>query len=392
VNRRRRAALLGAAALLLPACTVRIGGSSSTSAGGGGEKRVYRVRVEQTRRGAGIAKAPARSSTVTATLIEERTSDSLVITVDKAAATGERAVVDSVGRIEKKVVSIRFGPGGVTSATIGVAGSDDLHSLDVALLFEIVSPVVPSGTKVGGTWTSTASGVAAPWSGEVMTMHATNRLTGSRWVRWVHGRTVATEATGKVAFLVPLTQEAPPPASAKPATRTPLLSEVFATLFTPVKDGDVATIAKGVTGALLVPALAPALAMVDVFTAFGDALSGFFGGGSSAPRRATIRLDGPIELHATTAVGGGDSRVLQSSGRGSMKLTGRLPPLSGPAAGLSERPITIDAAWVYRKDLVRPWPFGLLGPALALLIADVAGLVIVIRRRRRATRNPAAPA
>ncbi|MGH2727673.1 MAG: hypothetical protein ACRDKS_11950, partial [Actinomycetota bacterium] len=351
---------------------IRIGDDSNPSAVlGPGEELLYRVKVTQVRRGEGVGRPVDRSVLLNAKLSQRTLGGGGVsIVIEDVDADGETTQVEAAERLRGKALTVLVGPDGIRNVSLGIAGDADVNAIDVALLFQLVSPVLPGA---GGRIASSRSltGITAPWS-DAIALDVVHRNAGRHWARWVPADEIETEARGTIAFRLPIAREAAPSSG----SRTPLVDEVFASLFGVAESG-------GPAGALAASIAAIPFAVAAPFLAIADALGNFFGGGSSTPRRATIPLSGPIELSATTSLGGSDRRELRTTGRGTMRLEGKLPALSGDASDLSERPLLLTADWVYSKELIKPWPFGALPPASLLLIGNVVALAVVLWRRRR---------
>jgi hypothetical protein len=251
----------------------------------------------------------------------------------------------------------------------------------------LATPLVPAPGE--GPRVSTSPGarslpsVAAPWA-DRLSLALERRPAGRRWERWVLADLVETRARGALGFRLPIAREEAGPSG----QRELLVDETFRSLFGPAPGGSasVAAEALGKTiAAIPFAAAAP-------FLGIADALAGLVPRGTRT-RVATVPLTGSIEISAVTATGGGDRRELRTTGRGSMRLEGRMPSFSGDAAGLSGRPISLDASWRYTKSLVGPWPSGPLVVAVALLALDLALLAVLAwqaRHGRRARRAAAA--
>lgn len=354
--------------VLLGACTFNVGRDGNTEPG----ERLYRVKIEQSRRGEGLAKTPDRTVSINAKLIERSVAGGMSIVVDDVDADGEESQVESARRLRGKSITVRIGAQGIEGISLGLSEDPDLNAADIALLFQVVSPLVPG--KGRATPTRSITGLAAPWS-EGITLDVTHRDAGRRWVRWVLADVVSTTARGRLTFRLPIARSSPPSGGGR---QTALVDEVFQSLFGPgTGDGTAAQIAKGFAA---IP-----FAIAAPFLAITDALTSIFGGSRGGETRVTtIPLAGEISLEARTAIGGSDARELSTTGRGSMRLTGELPRLEGEAASLSEKPLTLSADWVYSKSLVNPWPFGPLLLAIAGLVADLVLMAFLIRRRRAA--------
>jgi hypothetical protein len=361
--------------LFLPACTVRVGGSSSASSSTSGS-HLYRIHVEQVRRGRGLADTPDRRVSISARVEERRTGDTISLLIKDVDAGGEPAQVAAARNLIGRSASLRIGPNGFEGISLGIGGDPDLGVGDVALLFQVISPAIPSGAHA--TASRSITGLGAPWADRI-SLDVRHHPAGHRWVRWVLADVIETEAKGTLVFKLPVAREAP---SGGP--RTSLVDDVFQSLF-------------GYTsGNAAVDAFSKSIAAIPFavaapFLALADALGCLFGCSSGGPRVATLPLEGPIELSATTAVGGSDARELRTTGHGSMRLAGKLPAMTGDAAGLSGKPITLAADWTYSKELVKPWPFGALALAVGLIAANIIAIALVVRRRRRAglTSGPA---
>lgn len=367
-----------ALALSLAACTglrVSVGDRSDEPSFTPGEELRYRVQVDQVRRGEGISQAVDRSVSLSARIAQRATGGGgLQIVIEDVDASGEKTQVEAARRLRGKTLTVLVGPNGIQNVSLGIAGDADVNALDVALLFQLITPVLPgSGGRVASS--RSLKGITAPWS-DGISLDVEHRRAGKEWTRWVLADVIETDARGTIGFRLPIAREA----SSSGGSNTPLVDEVFQSLFGVAGQG-------GVAGTLAASIAAIPFAIAAPFLAIADALGGIFGGGSSGPRRATIPLSGPIELSARTAIGGSDGRELRTTGRGTMRLEGKLPAMSGDASDLSERPLLLTADWVYSKELVKPWPFGILVPAILLLVANVVGLAVVTRRRlrRRAT-------
>ncbi|MGH2786255.1 MAG: hypothetical protein ACRDJ1_13420 [Actinomycetota bacterium] len=376
--KRRRAAIAGLA-LVATSCTgVRITVGDDNGVSGTGQALSYRVRVQQVRRGEGLTQPIDRTVSLEARITQRSLGTGAIgFTIEKVDARGEATQVRAAEALQGRVLTVSVGPDGAQRISLGIAGDADMNAIDVALLFQLISPVLPGAGSAPPV--RSLRNLSAPWS-DGISLDVEHRRAGKRWTRWVVADVIETDASGTVTFLLPIARESAPSSSS--GSQTHIVDEVFESLYGVAEQG-------GPAGALAASIAAIPLSIAAPFLALADALGGLFGGGgSSAPRRATIPLSGPIHLSATTATGGSDHRELHTTGSGSMRLEGKLPAMSGDAADLSERPLLLTADWTYSKDLVKPWPFGALIPAVALLLANVVGLVIVFRRRRSAVSAP----
>ena len=370
MKRRRGAVAPGLLLTLCVSCTLGVGPGSTSSPGptGKSDKRTYRVVVRQIRRGSGIARAPERASTVRAKIEELREGHRLTLRIVDASATGEPGPVSQARALRRRAVVFTVGSSGLTSVRIGLVGAADLNALDVALLFQMIAPLARDA--VG---TVKVPAARAAWAGSAIRFAVVRRAAGKQWARWIPADIVETRATGRLVFRLPVARASPSSGSAR---REPVVDEVFASLFAPVKRSNIGGgVGQGTT------------AIADPFLALGGALGPLFrdgrsGGGS---RLATLPLKGTISLAETTSLYGSSALVVRARGHGTMHLKGALPKLGGDAAPLSKKRLTLDAEWIYSKDLVGPWPFGPMIPAVVLIIGDAVGIVIVKRRATSAT-------
>ncbi|MGH2726353.1 MAG: hypothetical protein ACRDKS_05190, partial [Actinomycetota bacterium] len=234
---RRPVAIVLALTLAFPACTgvrIRIGEDSNPPAVlGPGEELLYRVKVTQVRRGEGVGRPVDRSVSLNAKLLQRTLGGGGVsIVIEDVDAEGETTQVEAAERLRGKAVTVLVSPDGIRNVALGIAGDADVNAIDVALLFQLVSPVLPGA---GGHIASSRSlmGITAPWS-DGISLDVVHRSAGRHWARWVLADEIETEARGTIAFRLPIAREAAPSSS---GSRTPLVDEVFASLFGVAESG-----------------------------------------------------------------------------------------------------------------------------------------------------------
>jgi len=264
----RRILPLVVLSLVAAACTIKVTNAPPDSVDPGGH--LYRIHVEQVRRGRGVADTPDRHVAITATVEETRPNAEVIsLVIRKVEADGEPALVAAARKLAGKSAALRLGPNGFEGISLGISGDPDLSVGDIALLFQVISPAIPDGARSPATRSIT--GLAAPWA-ERISLDVQQHPAGHRWVRWVLADVIDTDAKGTLVFKLPVAREAPPASSS--GRPTSLVDDVFQSLFG--YDSGVPAV-----DALTKSIAAIPFAIAAPFLAFADALGCIFG--CSAP-------------------------------------------------------------------------------------------------------------
>jgi hypothetical protein len=176
-----------------------------------------------------------------------------------------------------------------------------------------------------------------------------NEVTAIQAFRGLEAARVKSEAIANVRFRLPLVVPREP-GTTPSASDDLIVNELFESLFADI-DNPIEGLAAAIT-ALPLAILAP-------FLAFGEALGDLFGGGSDEPDEPqipVIDLAGPLELNSQTAVWLADGRVLDAVTDGTLKLSGRMPDLSGQASELSGKTLRLDATFRITRKHTSPFP------------------------------------
>jgi hypothetical protein len=352
----------------------------------------YRIQVRQKRTASGLGSPKSLRSTVILDVEEEPTETGYDLVVRDVSASGESTQKTAAARLKGRRIGVNLEEGALLGDVELFSGADDLAAADIGVLHALFSPLLPKARSEGGEhWRAKTPTMRVPWSQEPIFFTVDHEVVSSEVLKMLDAARVRSRALTNIRFRLPLLEQATsttPPTSGSSGSgqRTFIVNELFEELFS-----DIDNPAEGLIAAIA----AIPLAIAAPFLAFGEALGGLFGDSDSdpsAPKQPEIPvvdLAGPVDLNSNTAVWRADGRVLSSSSKGTAELTGTLPQLSGAAADLSGKPLTLKTAWSIKRRLTSPWPQprpvpgrGLVLLVLAI-IAVLAGVIAAAWRTRQ---------
>ncbi len=364
----------------------------------GDEVLTYRIVVSQKRTASGLGDPKTLTSKVRLDVEEEPTETGYTVVVRDAAATGESTQTTAARRLVGRRIAVNLEEGAIAGDVELFAGAEDLAAADVGLLHALFAPVLPQARSEPATkWRLKSPIVRVPWAEGPLSFTVDHEVIASETLRELEAARVRSRALTNVRFSLPLVEQAPKASGGGGGSSggSFIVNDLFEQLFT-----DIDNPAEGLVAAIA----AVPLAIVAPFLAIGEALGGLFGGSGSdepdEPEIPVVDLAGPLSLESSTAVWRADGRVLTATGKGTAKLRGTLPQLSGAAAELSGKPLKLDTSWSIERKLTSAWPDPRPIPGRPLVLLVLAVLAVLggavaalwrtrsVRRRNRGTVSP----
>ena len=314
--------------------------------------------------------------------VEEETVDEkrYALVVRSVGAKGEESQRIGAQRLKGKRIDVDLDDGAVTGTAEMFSGTQDLAAADIAMLFVLFAPVVPSpDVAEGDRWRTKTTPIAFPWAKSPLSFTVDHEAAGERVFEGLDAVRVKSNALANVTFPLPIV--VPREGSAGQQADDFVINEVFDNLF-----ADVDNPIEGFGAAIA----AIPLAILAPFLAFGEALGDLFGGSGDDPEEPkipVIDMAGGIELHSDTSIWRADGRVLEAVGSGEMSLAGRIPELPGAAAELSGKTLRLDVGWKMRRKHSSTLPEPRDPPGRGAL-PFIAGALLVVALALTAYRYP----
>ena len=335
----------------------------------------YHVDLAQKRTASGLGPRKLLAAGVRLDVEEEDDTDhSYTLVVRAARAAGEDSQRVAANRIIGRRIAVDLRTREVVADAPAFSGSDDIAAADIAMLFLLFAPVLPSTrTKPGRTWRVVTRPAQIPWAVGGVTFTIDNEVTKKAKTHDLDARVVSSAALANLTFRVPLVVPAPAtaPGGVRAGSQKLIVNQLFEALFSDIHNpvqGLAATIA------------AIPLSIVAPFIALGEAISNLFGNSKSRepsqPAAPVVNLSGPVRLVSSTTLWAHDGRVLGAAGTGGMTLSGQIPQLPGRAASLSGKTLHLDTTWTFSRTHTSPFPEP--PPSRPLWPLVVAGVLAVV--------------
>jgi hypothetical protein len=337
-----------------------------------GQVIAYRVTVSQQRVASGLGSKKKLSSKVRIDLEEEVTAeDAYALVVRDVGAKGEASQKTAARRLVGRRLNVDLDDGVIGGDEQAFGGAEDVAASDVAMLFTLFAPVLPSPrAEAGETWRYATEPVAVPWSKTPLSLTVTNEINDRRDLKGLDAIGVKSVALGNVSFDLPLVAPAKGSGGTPASSDDLIVNQLFESLFTDIDN----PIAGVFTAIAAIP-----LAILAPFLAFGEAIGDMFGGSDDqddAPKVPTVNLSGPLEIRSDTQLWDADGRVLDATGAGTLKLSGQVPELPGEAAELSGKTLRLDVTWKLHRAHASEFPEDRDPPRSVLPFAAIASVIV----------------